>query len=98
MITDIIEKGRAGARLSVVAMHSAPVPMNFLFVMSKKLQIKGSMGYPDRFEDAIDLLRRRDLSTMITHRVPLANFDDALAVLDADKNCGKVLVTMGGES
>jgi (R,R)-butanediol dehydrogenase / meso-butanediol dehydrogenase / diacetyl reductase len=98
VITDIIEKGRAGARLSVVAMHLEPVPINFLFVMSKKLQIKGSMGYPDRFEDAIDLLGRRDLSTMITHRVPLANFDDALAVLDADKNCGKVLVTMGGES
>lgn len=91
---DIIEHARVGARLSVVAVHMEPVPTNFTSVMSKELAIKGSMGYPPRFRDAIDLLCQRDLSQMITHRIPLERFDDALAVLQGDKNCGKVLVTM----
>lgn len=55
------------------------------------------MGYPARFEDAVDLLGRRDLSSIITHRVPLDRFDEALVVLGADKDCGKVLVTAGGD-
>jgi len=98
VITEIIERGREGSRMSVVALHMDPVPTSYLAIMSKKLQIKGSMGYPERFEDAIELLARRDLSEMITHRIPLRDFGDALSVLGADKNSGKVLVTMGEDA
>ena len=52
------------------------------------------MEYPPRFEDAIDLLARRDLSALVTHRFPLDRFHDALAMLEGSKDCGKVLVTM----
>jgi threonine dehydrogenase-like Zn-dependent dehydrogenase len=55
------------------------------------------MEYPRRFADAIDLLARRDLSPVITHRMPLARFDDALSVLRGAADCGKVLITMGEE-
>jgi threonine dehydrogenase-like Zn-dependent dehydrogenase len=55
------------------------------------------MEYPPRFEDALDLLERRDLSPVITHRVPLERFDDALALLRGSRECGKVLVTMGAD-
>jgi hypothetical protein len=40
---------------------------------------------------------RRDLSVMITDRVPLDRFDDALAVLAGSKDCGKVMVMIGDE-
>jgi threonine dehydrogenase-like Zn-dependent dehydrogenase len=52
------------------------------------------MEYPSRFEDAIDLLARRDLSELITHRFPLEQFDDALSVVQASKECGKVMITI----
>lgn len=96
VITDILERGRAGGRLSVVALHYAPIPINFLLVMMKQFSIHGSMEYPPRFADALDLLTRRDLSRVVTHRRPLARFDEALAVLRGAADCGKVMVTMAG--
>jgi (R,R)-butanediol dehydrogenase / meso-butanediol dehydrogenase / diacetyl reductase len=98
VITDILDHGRPGGRMSVVALHSEPVPTNYLLVLTKQFTIRGSMEYPPRFEDAVELLGRRDLSPMITHRVPLASFDDALALLVSGKDCGKVLVTIDDEA
>jgi threonine dehydrogenase-like Zn-dependent dehydrogenase len=94
VIPDVVARCRAGARLSVVALHDRPIPTNYTFVMMKQLSIHGSMEYPARFEDAIELLARRDLSGVVTHRVPLERFDAALALLRGSKECGKVLVTM----
>jgi threonine dehydrogenase-like Zn-dependent dehydrogenase len=94
VITDVIERCRPEARLSIVALHYAPIPTSYLLVVMKQLTIRGSMEYPPRFADAIDLLARRDLSALITHRIPLAEFDRALAVLTGSKDCGKVMVTM----
>jgi threonine dehydrogenase-like Zn-dependent dehydrogenase len=97
VIGDVLRNGRVGARLSVVALHYEPIPTNFLLVMMKQLSIHGSMEYPPRFADALDLLARRDLSAVVTHRVPLARFDQALGLLRGSADCGKVLVTMGDE-
>jgi len=95
VVNDIITNAACHRRISLVALHMTPVPLPLGPVMSKQLEINGSMGYPARFEDAVDLLVRRDLSGMITHRVPLPQFDKALALLSGDKDCGKVLVTTG---
>ena len=43
----------------------------------KQFTIRGSFEYPPRFEDAIELLDRRDLSDLITHTLPLEQFDRA---------------------
>ncbi len=94
VLTDIIDRGRVGGRMSVVALHFDPVPTNYLFVMMKQFTIRGSMEYPDRFADAVDLLARRDLSRVITDRFHIDRFDDALELLANSKECGKVLVTM----
>jgi threonine dehydrogenase-like Zn-dependent dehydrogenase len=63
-------------------------------LLMKEFTIRGSMEYPSRFEDAIELLARRDLSALVTHRFPLDRFGAALATLGGSKDCGKVLVTM----
>lgn len=98
VITAIIERARRDARLSVVALHYDPVPVSFMLLMAKQLTIRGSIEYPERFEAGLELLQRRDLSPMITHRVPLDRFGDALATLSASRDCGKVMVTMGMDS
>ena len=92
---DIVNHARVGSRVTVVALHMSPVELSLLAVMSKELEIVGSMGYPERYEDSIELLGRQDLSSIITHRVPLDRFGEALEVLNGDKDCGKVLVTNG---
>jgi threonine dehydrogenase-like Zn-dependent dehydrogenase len=94
VIPDILAHGRTGGTLSVVALHYAPIPTSFLLLLMKQFTIRGSMEYPARFEDAIDLLARRDLSSLVTHRYPLERFADALATLGSSKECGKVMVVM----
>lgn len=98
VIPEIIDRAAVGARVSVVALHHQPIPTSYLMVLMKELTIRGSIEYPARFADAIELLARRDLSRLLTHRVPLERFDDALATLQGSKDCGKVLVTMDPEA
>ncbi|MEU1525474.1 zinc-binding dehydrogenase [Nocardia rhamnosiphila] len=92
VLSDIIDNAGRGSRISVVAVHYAPVPVNFLRVLTGELTIRGSIEYPPRFRDAIDLLERRDLSALITHRFPLDGIEEALATLRQDRECGKILI------
>ena len=46
------------AGLSVVALHYAPVPTSFLMMLMKEFTVRGSMEYPERFADAVDLLAK----------------------------------------
>ena len=97
VLSEVIERGPVGGRMAVVALHFEPVPTNFLLLMMKEFTVRGSMEYPRRFADAIDLLARRDLSAVVTDRFPLERFGDAVDLLSESKECGKVLVTMAGE-
>ncbi len=96
MIGDVLQHGRVDGRLVIVALHYRPVPTSYVNVLMKQFTIRGSMEYPERFEDAIDLLARRDLSGLITHTLPLEEFGKGLAVLEGSKDCGKVMITMDG--
>jgi len=97
VITQVIERSRPGAHLSVVALPHNNITTSSLLILMKQLTIRGSMEYPPRFEDAVELLSRRDLSSMITHRFPLAEVEAALEVLGGTKDCGKVMVTIDEE-
>ena len=94
VITDMVQHAKKRATISVVALHYADVPTSYLLVMMKELTITGAMEYPERFESGLELLQRRDLNDLVTHRFPLERFDEALATLH-DSNAGKVLITMG---
>jgi (R,R)-butanediol dehydrogenase / meso-butanediol dehydrogenase / diacetyl reductase len=98
VLAEILERGRAGGRMSLVALHYRPVPTNFVQVLMKQFTIRGSFEYPPRFEDAIELLDRRDLSDLVTHSLPLEEFDRGLALLEGTKDCGKVMITMGDDA
>jgi threonine dehydrogenase-like Zn-dependent dehydrogenase len=97
VIAEILERGRSGGRMALVALHYRPVPTNYVQVLMKQFTIRGSFEYPPRFEDAIELLGRRDLSEMITHTLPLEEFDRGLALLEGSRDCGKVMITMGDD-
>jgi (R,R)-butanediol dehydrogenase / meso-butanediol dehydrogenase / diacetyl reductase len=94
VIGEILEHGRAGGRMSLVALHYKPVPTNYVQVLMKQFTIRGSFEYPPRFEDAIELLDRHDLSRLVTHTLPLEEFGRGLDLLEGSKDCGKVMITM----
>ncbi|MGZ4676724.1 MAG: zinc-dependent alcohol dehydrogenase, partial [Acidimicrobiia bacterium] len=98
VIGEILAHGRFGGRMSIVALHYQPIPTNFVFVLMKQFTIRGSFEYPPRFEDAIDLLARHDLSAVVTHTVPIDDFARGLALLEGSKDCGKVMVMMGDDT
>ncbi len=93
VITAMVQHAKKRACLSIVGLHYADVPTSYLLVMMKELTICGAIEYPDRFESGLDLLERRDLSELVTHRFALGDFDAALATLRSG-DAGKVLVTM----
>jgi len=92
VIGEILSHAKAEARVAVVALHRAPIPVSFLLVMMKQLTLRGAMEYPADFGETIDLLSRRDLAPMITHRFPLARFAEALAVARDANAGGKVMI------
>lgn len=92
VIERVLENAKNEARLSIVGLHRAPVPVNFLLVMMKSLCIVGSMAYPDDWSEALSLLATNDLSPMITHRYPLDAFHEALAIAQQADLGAKVMI------
>ena len=75
VLGEILQNGRFDGRMSVVGLHYQPVPTNYAVLLMKQFTIRGSFEYPRRFEDAIELLTRRDLSHLSPTRCPLEEFD-----------------------
>jgi threonine dehydrogenase-like Zn-dependent dehydrogenase len=94
VVRAVLDNAKPLARMSVVALHYADIPVSFLMLLMKQFTICGAIEYPDRFEAAIELLARRDLSALITHRYPLHDFARALETLGGSRECGKVMITI----
>ncbi len=92
VIASIIPQARPGARISIVALHRKPEPVDFLLVMAKQLTLAGSMAYPDDYSEMVRMLSEVDLSPAITHRFPLARFEEALETARDASVSGKVLI------
>ncbi|NNL65095.1 MAG: zinc-binding dehydrogenase [Myxococcales bacterium] len=92
LIQQVIGNARRGARLSVVALHRAPIEVSFLLVLMRELQITGAMEYPEDFARSLGVLARDDLGAMITHRFPLERFAEALEVARDPDVAGKVMI------
>jgi len=95
VIPEILQHAKGEARLSVVALHGAAIPVNFLLVMIKQLTIRGAMEYPKNYTDTLELLARWDLSPMISHRFPLERFPEAFEIASDPQAGGKVLIEIG---
>ncbi len=93
VIGDVIGRAKPGARISVVALHRQPEPVNFILLMSKEITLAGSMAYPEDFGEMVRMLQKVDLSSVITHRFPLDRAEEAIAVARDASVAGKVVVT-----
>lgn len=92
VLKQLIDRTPPESRISIVALHREPIPVNFLTVLMKQLTLQGAMEYPERYEEMVELLGRRDLSPMITHRFGLDDFLAAMAIAQDPSAGGKVMI------
>jgi len=92
LLEEVIGRAGPGARVSVVALHRKPVPVDFMTVLMKQMTLQGAMEYPERFEEMLELLSRRDLGPMITHRFALDDFAEAFDVAKSPDTGAKVMI------
>ncbi len=92
VIPEIVARACGGARLAVVALHREEIPINFMLVMMKELELLGSIAQPDDWNEMIAMLGRVDLSPMISHSFPLEKFEEGLAVAQSPEVGVKVMI------
>jgi threonine dehydrogenase-like Zn-dependent dehydrogenase len=95
VLSQIIPQAKEGARISLVALHRQPEPVDLLSVMAKELTLTGSMAYPDDYAEMVRMLSEVDLSPALTHRFPLSEFAAALDTARDPEVAGKVLIEPG---
>ncbi len=94
----MVSLAKTQARLVVVGVHKAPAAIDLVSVLSKELSIRGAMAYPDEFPAVIDMLASTsfDPAHLITHRYPLSQFHDALAMARDTEQAVKVMIDCQG--
>ncbi|OHT22229.1 zinc-dependent alcohol dehydrogenase [Edaphosphingomonas haloaromaticamans] len=94
VVDSIVALAPFHARMVLVAVHHDPVPVNFQMALGKEMTIVTSMAYPDEFPDVIAAIEGGvDLSPMISHVLPFADFEAAFATAQDRHVSAKVLVT-----
>ena len=92
---EVLKKGGVATLVGLFEKPELAVPAN-IFVQ-KEITLTGSQGYCWDFQGALKLLtdRRIDLKPLITHRMPLANVQEAFDLLMEPQNEAiKVVVTV----
>ncbi len=94
LLEQVVARCAPATRVSVVALHRKPVSIDFMTVLMKQMTLVGAMEYPERYEEMLELIERRDPSAMITHRFALDDFVEAFAIASAPDAGAKVMIEM----
>jgi len=94
LIGDVLAIARAGARLVVVAVHHAPVPVDFRMLLAKELSLTAAIGYPDELPEVLATLAEGDagVDALVSHVVEWPDVARALALASDPAEARKVLV------
>ena len=89
-----VNTARTGARVVVLGLHKTAVPLDLANVLLRELRIVGSMAYPNEFPEVLKMLSEGviDTAPLISHRLPLSEFDAALSQARDAGQSAKVLV------
>ena len=87
---------RYGARVSVVALHKAPILFYPIIFITKALAFRGSVGYDKEFEQVLGFMAsgKADLKPTITHRFSLDEIETALNTAIKTDEALKILIDM----
>jgi threonine dehydrogenase-like Zn-dependent dehydrogenase len=98
VLPSIIAMAPFHARVVMVAVHHAPVPVDWKMALGKELTLTTAMGYPDEFPAALAAIAAPgfDADALISHRFPLDRFDEALNAARDRTDSAKVMVACDG--
>lgn len=96
VVEDVLNNMKTGASLVVVGLHKEDIAVSFSNLLAREITIKGSMGYPVEFPQVIAMLASGalDLSSMVSHRYPLEQFEQAFLMASNTAEAAKVMVSM----
>lgn len=94
VMEQVVNTARAGARVVVLGLHKHPFQLDLANLLLRELEIIGSMAYPSEFPEVIDMLAsgRVDTGPLVSHRLPLSRFTEALGQARDANSATKVLV------
>lgn len=94
VIETAVTMAKRGATIGVVAVHKAPVPVDFLSLMSNEITILGFLGYPDEiFDVTSDLVANwQKYARIVSHTIPFDRVNEALATASTPGAADKIVV------
>lgn len=94
LVQTVVQRAAPRARIQLVAVYERPAALDLTLVMAKELELRGVFSYGDSFADAIDHLARHGaaIAPYVSHRVPLSQVQQALALAGDPQRSAKVLV------
>ena len=107
LVGDVVGMAPVGARLVVVAVHHAPVPVDFRSLLAKELTITAAIGYPTELPEVIAALAepgdpqaedRASVDEFVSHYVDWPDVTGALALARDHTRARKVMVRFPGDA
>lgn len=94
LVGEVIQRVAPRTRVQLVAVYKQAAALDLTLVMAKELELRGVFSYGDSFPDAIDHLARHGdaIAPYVSHRLPLSQFPQALALALDPQRSAKVLV------
>ena len=91
---EIINMGCNDSRVSVIGVHFEPVKLNLLKLLMTEMTVTASLAYKNEFPAVIEMLasEKLDISAMITHRLPLSDFEKAFSIAGEHEKAVKVMI------
>ena len=81
--------------ISGVGLHSGkPVELNLLKLLMTEMTVTASLAYKNEFPEVIEMLasKKLDASKMITHLLPLSDFEKAFSIAGDPEKAVKVMI------
>jgi threonine dehydrogenase-like Zn-dependent dehydrogenase len=98
LVGDFVASAKAGARLVVVAVHHAPVSLDFRLLLAKELTITSAIGYPVELPEVVASLASdagAELDALVSHVVEWPDVATAFALASDANAARKVVVRFG---
>jgi threonine dehydrogenase-like Zn-dependent dehydrogenase len=99
LIADVVGIAPVAARLVVVALHHAPVPVDFRALLAKELTITAAIGYPTELPEVIAALAELDgspeqasVDELVSHYVDWPDVTGGLALARDQTVARKVMI------
>jgi len=95
VVKTVLGSAKQGARLGVVAIHHAPIEVDFQALIPKELTIVASMGYEDEFFQVADDLEANweKYALIVSDLLPFSEVEAAIRLAGTPGATDKVIVT-----